>query len=296
MSRTGITWKTLRDVRVTAVAIGGTCCGMALFAILIYPEYAASFGDVDLPDFYDSFTGGLDITSPEGFLNAEFYSWIPLLLIVQAIIGGTGALAGEEGAGTMDQLLAQPIRRRDLVVKKAAGVAIGIVLSTLATLPGVWIASAIVDFDVSQVKLVFATLNMVPLALFYLGISLWAGAALPTRGAAVVVAVGAVVVPFLVYTVLGAAGFAEGVQKLTPFYWGEATEILKGNARWQPAAVFLGLFAGFVALAVVAFERRDIAVGGWSPMATVRRTLARTGVDESEGAAQATPRQQVKGS
>lgn len=285
MKRSGIVWKTLRDVRVTALAIGGTCFGMALFAILIYPEYAASFGDVDLPDFYDSFTGGLDITSPEGFLNAEFYSWIPILLIVQAIIGGTGALAGEEGSGTMDQLLAQPVRRRDLVLKKTAGVSIGIVLSTAASLPGIWIGSALVEFDVSQPKLVLATLNMAPLALFYLGISIWAGATFPTRGAAAVVAVGAVVVPFLVYTVLGAAGFAEGIQKLTPFYWGEATEILKGNARWQPAAVFLALFAGFVALAVVAFERRDIAVGGWSPMAAVRRLASRGAQDEPEGGA-----------
>lgn len=72
-------------------------------------------------------------------------------------------------------------------------------------------------------------------------------------------------------TVLGAAGFADGIQELTPFYWGEATEILKGNARWQPAVVFLALFAGFVAMAALAFERRDIAVGGWSPRAALRR-------------------------
>jgi hypothetical protein len=91
-------------------------------------------------------------------------------------------------------------------------------------------------------------------------------------------------------------GFAEGVQKFTPFYWGEATEILKSNATWQPAAVFLGLFAGFLALAVSAFERRDFAVGGWSPGATLRRMLWRAGGHETDSAGPATHGAQVKGS
>ncbi len=265
--------KTLRDTRTATIAVAGTCLGMAFFTVALFPQFADSFEGVDLPDLYEGFTGGLSITSPEGFMNSEFFSWIPLLLITLAIIAGTGTLAGEEGSGAMDLLLAQPIRRRDVVLAKTLGVTIALLFAVVASLPGMVAAALLVDFDISWPRLIFATLNMAPLTLFFFGVALWASVALPTRGAAVVVAVGAAVVPYLVNTVLAAAATGEALQKLTPFYWGQATEILKGNNRWEPAVIFLLLFVALVELTIVSFERRDIAVGGWNPVGWLRTHL-----------------------
>ena len=281
MNRYRLVTKTLRDTRTATLAIAATCFAMAAFTAALYPAFADSFKDVELPGFYDSFSGGLDITTPEGFLNTEFFSWIPLLLITLAIIAGTGTLAGEENSGGMDLLLAQPVTRRSVVLQKALGASLAIVFAIVVSLPGIFLAALFVDFDVHWAKLIFATLNMAPLALVYLGISMWAAAALPTRGAAVVVAVGLAVVPFLLHTVLAAASIGEIFQKLTPFYWGEATEILKGNARWQPAVVFLALYVALVGLAVLSFERRDIDVGGWSPISWLRRRFVAEGRAEA---------------
>ena len=273
MNARQVVFKTLRDTRTATIAVAGTCFGMAFLTVAIFPQFASSFEGVDLPSLYEGFSGGLAITSPEGFMNSEFFSWIPLLLITLAIIAGTGTLAGEEGSGAMDLLLAQPIRRRDVVLAKTIGVTIALLAAVIASLPGMVIAALFVEFDISWSRLVFATLNMAPLTLFYFGIALWASVALPTRGAAVVVAVGAAVVPYLVNTVLAAAATGGAIQKLTPFHWGAATEILKGNNRWEPAAVFLVLFVALVGLTIASFERRDIDVGGWSPVGWIRSHL-----------------------
>ena len=66
------------------------------------------------------FAGGeLDIASPAGYLNSQVYALMaPLVLLIFAIGAGAGAVAGEEERGTLDLLLAHPLRRRDYVVQR----------------------------------------------------------------------------------------------------------------------------------------------------------------------------------
>jgi len=144
-----------------------------------------------------------DLTSPAGFFHAEFFSWVPLLLITVAIIGATGTLAGEEGAGTLEPLLALPVTRTRLLLEKCAGLTLALLLSALAMLPGFLVGLLFVDLDLRVGRMVLAALNMVPLAFLFLTLSLWAAAALPSRGAAAAVSIGAVVVTYFL-NMLGA--------------------------------------------------------------------------------------------
>src|SRR5688572_26447292 len=109
--------KTLGDIRGSTVGIGALFAGMAIIALLIYPSYSEGLENFEVPEAMAGFLGEASgITSPEGFITAEFFSWIPLVLTLLAIVGGTAAFAGEEGAGTMDLLLSQPIKRWQLAV------------------------------------------------------------------------------------------------------------------------------------------------------------------------------------
>ncbi len=220
MARLMLLRKTLRDARTTTVAIGVANALMALFVVLIYPEYRDQLKDFQMPEAFRGLLGeAAGWSTPAGFLSAEFFSWVPLLLITLAIIAGSGAIAGEESAGTLDLLLAQPIPRPRLLLEKAAALTLALLLAALASIPGFLLGRAFVDIDLTSGRLVLAVLNMVPPALMFLTLSLWMSAALPGRGAAAAVATGAVVVAYFLNTVGAAVDLLETPRRLTPFYW-----------------------------------------------------------------------------
>lgn len=239
---------------------------MAALVIGLYPEFKGMLSDLEeLPPVYQAFVGeagGYD--TPEGFIAAEFFSWIPLLVVTVAIIGGTGALAGEESAGTIDLVLAQPIPRWRLVVEKALGVGVAIAAISLVSIPGFIAMLPFFDTDIDVARLTLATAGMVPLGLLFLGLSLWASAALPTRSAAVVAVVGVLVAAYIVHTFGAVVPWLDTPRKLQPFYWGDGSRALVDGLTgawlaWN--ALLLALSAVTLGGAVRSFERRDIASG-----------------------------------
>ena len=65
-----------------------------------------------LPRELLAFVGNIDrMFSPAGFLDARYFSLMPLILGVFAVIIGSGLIASDEENGTLDLLLAYPIRR-----------------------------------------------------------------------------------------------------------------------------------------------------------------------------------------
>ncbi|MCE7929436.1 MAG: ABC transporter permease subunit [Dehalococcoidia bacterium] len=284
MTRFGLLRKTLRDVRTSTVAVAVVMLIMAAFDIVLYPQFEESLADFDEMGFYEGFLGEAGtFASPEGFLSAEFFSWIPLLLITVAIIGGTGALAGEEAAGTLDLLLAQPITRRRLLLEKTAGLSLALLVAALFSIPGFALGKLAVDFEIGYVRLVAAVLNMMPVTLLYLALALWGSAALPGRGPAAIVCIGAVVAAYFLNTVGAVVDVLEVPRKLSPFYWADGSHVLVHGFDPLRAGGLLAVAAAMLALAVVSFEKRDIAAGsrGLSLRRLLRLREARPGPVDS---------------
>jgi ABC-2 type transport system permease protein len=278
MTRFPLVRKTLRDVRTSATWIGIAVFLMALFDVLIYPEYRESFATMEIPEFFEGFLGEAGtLASPEGFFAAEFFSWIPLLLITLAIIGGTGTLAGEEDAGTLDLLLAQPVTRTRMLLEKAVGLSLAIAVAALAAMPGFLLGEIFVDIEISTGRLLAATVTMVPLALLFVALSLWGGATLPNRGAASALAIGVVVVSYFLYTLGASVDLLETPRRFTPFYWSDGSYVLIHGFSWVRAGGTLLLAGLFLALALWSFQRRDLSAGAreWSLRSLLRPRAAR---------------------
>lgn len=263
--------KTLRDQRLTTISLAGISLGLALLHILVYPEYSKGLEDFEIPAAFKGLLGEAgSIASPEGFLTIEFFSWVPLLYILIAIVGGTGTLAGEESAGTLDLLLAQPVGRRRLLLEKAGGLAAVVIIAALASLPGFFLGMILVDIDITVLQLVAAVANTLPVTFLYLGLALWLAALLPGRASAAVLSVGAVVVAFFLYNLGAVVGLLEVPAKASPFYWSDPSRVLIDGFQWVRAAGLMVVAGAFLTAAVVAFERRDIAAGagpGWGALA-----------------------------
>lgn len=259
--------KTLRDLRGVTIGMSLLIAAMAFIILLIYPSYRDSLAEIELPAAMQGFLGEAgDLSSPEGFLTAEFFSWIPLLLITLAIIGGSAAFAGEEGAGTMDLLLAQPIKRWQLVVAKSAALLLSIAIAALTGLAGYAAGFPLVDIDISFGRVAAAVVYMIPLAWLFAGLTLFASAAMSSRSAAAMLVTGYLVLSYFVQVLSEASPVLDDIRRLSPFYWGDASRVLLGGFDWLRAGVFTAITLAAIGLAVWAFERHDIVAGerGWS--------------------------------
>ena len=263
MSRLVLARKAFWDARVTAIGGGILSFGLALLYVLLFPSIQESFEELDLPEYMESFSGAAgSYSTPAGYLATEFFTAVPITLVIFAIVAGTAATAGEESAGTLDMLLAQPIRRRRVIVEKALGIGAAVSVALLAGLPGIYLGQLFVDMDISPWRTLAATIVTLPLLYLFAALAMLLGAALPTRAMAVAVATALAVLAYVVYTVGALVDALSGVRKITPFYWSDASKALVGDFEVWRTLVLLGVCIGLVALATWAFERRDITGGG----------------------------------
>lgn len=278
MFRPSVFLKAMRDQRwmVLGLGIGGAL--MAAFVLGVYPSYREALRDFELPPAVQALIGDVDIASATGFVSAEFFSWIPILLVVYAIVQGTGVLAGEESNGTLDLLLAQPISRARLFIEKAASIIAGALAIVVLILPGWIIPYGAVDMDVGLGRLLAATVAMVPITLAFAALSLLAGCLLPTRRDAASALTALAVISYFVNSLGQAVALMEPLRPASLFFYFRAEKILVTGVDPLGIGVLLGVTLAAGGLAVALFQRRDIGVVlGEGLLERLRRLLAAAG-------------------
>jgi ABC-2 type transport system permease protein len=259
--------KALRDQRWQVIGFGLALGLMASLVVFLWPSYKDDLALIELPPAIQALIGNdLSIGTAAGFINAQFFTWTPALLIVYAITQGTGAIAGEETAGTLDMLLAQPVRRGSMVLAKCAAAATGGVIIVMMAYAGFALSIPWVDIDLTQADVLSACVNALPLTMFFFALSLWLGAVAPSRSHATGVAVGVAVVSYFTYSLAAGIDQIAVARYASPFhYFGRGLPLVEG-INWPHFTLLLGIAAIFVALAIRTFERRDIAPGGATEM------------------------------
>jgi ABC-2 type transport system permease protein len=260
MSLPAVFAKTLSDQRWQVFWYGLGLASLAAIVVYLYPSYSEQMADFEIPEALQGFMGEAGYTTPEGFISAEFFSFAPAVLCIFAIMAATAALGGEEATGTLDMLLAQSISRRRLLFEKIAGLAVS-TLAILAVTALGWLMSVpFVDIDISYTDLFLATANIAPLLFAVEAVSLWATAAFPERKMATgLVTLGVIVSYFAAYLaeVVDSLAF---LRWISVFHYHDGTNALTHGLNPAGTAVLLGMSVLFVALAAVAFERREIGV------------------------------------
>lgn len=256
----------LRRHRAASWLLWLTPVAVGLIAGLLYPTYAKERGNVrqfveNLPflkRLLDDDT--VDFLSPAGFFNVAFRH--PLTFLTFALTAAMPALtcpAADRGRGTLDLLLAAPVRRRVLVRSVAAATALRAAAVGLAPFVGVVVGAAaggcldavpLATFAVTAMNAAAFTASLAGIALF-LGATAPDGAAATARFAAAFVAL----MLLDALSLLWKAG--AWIRWLTPGGYYRASEIAGGRADLPLCfGVLLGLaVAGWLA-AEAAAERR----------------------------------------
>jgi ABC-2 type transport system permease protein len=245
-------WWTLGLVLLIAVTIA--------FYPSIRDDPALSDYAKDLPESLRAlFAGGeLDLASPTGYLNSQIFALTaPLVLSIFSIGAGSGAVAGEEEKGTLDLLLAHPVRRRDYVVQRS--LALGVLVSALGVtlLVAVALGSRLVDLDIAFGRLVAASISVALLAIFFGSLALTAGAIRPGRAQAIAMSAGIAVVAWMLDGLGQAVDALDAWRPLSPYYQALGRNPLREGVPWTGWALLTIATAVVVAIGAMGLERRD---------------------------------------
>lgn len=258
--------KTIRDARRGLVAWSVGLAGTIALTVSIYPTVRDNPQFEDLSESYPEelqafFGGQFDLTTAAGYLDVELYSFmVPLLLLVQAIGAGARAIAGEEEAGTLDLLLANPVSRERVAIEKlGALVALSGVLAVVLLVAVLLLARA-VSMEIGFAEVASATLMTWLIAVAHGALALLVGAATGSRGLAIALATAVAVAGYLLEGLGNLVDFLEPLRVLSPFHWYTAPDPLRGSYAAGWAALLVAVTLALALAALPAFERRDIGV------------------------------------
>jgi ABC-2 type transport system permease protein len=250
--RRSLLWWTLGLAALVALNVG--------FYPSVRDDPALSDYARDLPESVRAlFAGGeLDIASPAGFLNSQIFALMaPLVLIIFAIGAGSAAVAGEEERGTLDLVLAHPVRRRDYVLQRFLALAVLVAGLTFVLFATVALGSLLVDLEISFGKLVAASLSVGLLALLFAAVALAFGAIAPGRARAIAVAAGLAIAAWIFDGLARSVDALEGWRALAPYYHALGQNPLREGAPWGGWALLIAATAIVAVLAAWGLERRD---------------------------------------
>ncbi|MGD9101292.1 MAG: ABC transporter permease subunit [Anaerolineae bacterium] len=251
--------------------IVGWGIGLALLALLLVQFYDTVVEQEEqlsqmldsYPQEFMAFFGGVeDFASPSGYLNVEFFSYMPIILGIFAVLMGSGLLASDEEAGRLDLLLAYPVNRAPFFV----GRVLAFVVAMLGILFIVWLSLAVPSRwtllkEVSVVEMALPCLSVFGTMMFFGMLALLFSMVLPSRRAAAMLSGLVLVASFFLPGLALINDAIAPLARWSPLQYYQGGEAIDGlNVTWL--AGLLGLAVLWAASAWWRFERRDIRVGG----------------------------------
>lgn len=248
--------------------------GLALLGLLLVPMYD-SFADqgeafeqmIELfPREVMAFFGDLGaMTSPEGWLSIEFFSYMPLIVGIFAIQAGTGMLVRDEEEGTLDLIIAHPISRLSLFMGRILAFLVAIAGVLFIAWLGIYAPMGWSEMSLTWIEIARPFLSLYAEMAFFSSLGLILSMVLPSRRWASMVSGLVLVASFFITGLSKLNQDLEKIAWLSPLEYYQTQEAFSGlNGEW-----ILGLFAAgavFVLLASWRFLRRDLRVageGGW---------------------------------
>jgi len=203
----------------------------------------------------------MEMFTPAGFLNLEFFSYMPIIIGIFAILAGSGMLAGDEESGTMDLVLAHPVSRTALFM----GRALAFLVATIAIMVLTWIGFLIglpgsgLGLNALEIGRPFISLSAVLLLFGTLALVL--SMLLPSRRMAAMTSGILMVASFFVTALANLDKTVEKIAKISPLNYYQGGLAING-VKWGWVVGLVGISLMFVLIAWWRFERRDIRVGG----------------------------------
>jgi ABC-2 type transport system permease protein len=260
------------EIRNRRGAIIGWGLGLASFAFIylpFFPQLADQMANLDINSIplYQAL-GNFEMATFEGYFASTVLQFFAVIFAIFAVVNGTAALAGEEEAGTLELQAALPLSRGQLVMAKGVALLVSAVLILVIASVGVMLAVALVgsqiETELTPLGSLPAVWNSLPITLFFLMLSLFLSAYLPTRRAASTVGTVVVILSYFGNNLAGMIESLDGLQNFMPFhYYRNTADIFTEGVPMSDVLVLLAAALVCYLLAMISFRRRDLTVGLW---------------------------------
>ncbi|HEY1487926.1 MAG TPA: ABC transporter permease subunit [Micromonosporaceae bacterium] len=206
-------------------------------------------------------SGGNLLSSPAGYLNSQFVANIlPVMLLVLAIGTGAATIAGDEAAGTLELLLANPISR--VRVALARLVALAVMLAALAVVCTVVLVvlapSTGLNHGLSVGHLTAAIVAATLTAFTFGGVAFAVGATTGRRGLAVAVAAGLAVAGYVLHGLAAQVAAVHPTETVNPWHWLLSGDPLRNGLTWHIWLLPLATVIMLGAVSLPCLARRDL--------------------------------------
>ena len=259
--------KNLYDMRRGLIGWSISILLMNLWIVTFFPAIRESASALDqylqnLPPAFLALMGDTaSFTTIEGYLSVELFTFFwPALTLAFAIAAGAGTIGAEEESGTLDLLLSHPIPRWRLLLEKFAAVMVFSGIAIGAGLLGLILGTLFVEENIDFGNLAGAVLSIWLLTLLFATLSLALTGVGLRRGAAAGIGAGVAALTFLINTLGPLADLPEGLRRVSPWYYYDGGSALSEGLSLGNSALLAGLVIAFLAVALVGFQRRDLAV------------------------------------
>ena len=251
----------VRDRLVLVGAVSALMVGMGLIVGALWPSLKDTFANLQesLPDAFTTVLAGADMSTPSGWANAEMMSMVaPAGVIAVAVISAMKSTANEEETKTMGVLLGAPVTRSTFILAKSAAMAVHVLLVAVSVSAGLTIGSLVGDMGLGVANIVGAGLHVAALGLLFGAVAIAVGAGSGNGKLTTTVAAALGGLSFALASFLPLSDALADGAKISPWYYYNSSNPLGTGADLLHLAVLLALAALALAMALLAFRRRDL--------------------------------------
>ena len=201
------------------------------------------------------------ITSPAGYLNSQYFANIlPILLLVFAIGLAAWSIGGDEGAGTLELLLANPISRLRLALERSGALILEI--AALTAVAGLGLAALApatgLTKGLTADRILEATVASGFFALTFAALAFAVGAATGSRSGAISTAAALAVALFMIEGLAEQVKVLRPIREASPWHWFLGSDPIRHGLLWQSWVLPTAVSVAAIVIGTVAFTRRSL--------------------------------------
>jgi ABC-2 type transport system permease protein len=234
---------------------------LVVFTMLFYPTLSKSLGDSlkNVPDSLKSFLGdSAAYSSIAGYTDLQIFAQLNFYTIIFGVILFSGILAGEEGDGTLQTLLAQPVSRARIYIEKLMGSITLLVGVSIGVLVGILVGLVFINEHLGLGRLLGSILALILITLVFSSLAFSLGAITGKRGLSGGLAGMLAFTTFLISSLAESVKSLQFVDKLSPFHYYNKPGILQYGVHWGDLLILALISLVILIAGLVVFVRRDV--------------------------------------